>query len=959
MNENALINENPVIYERNEKSLKTWTNFFEEIREKKEESDEKEDIIDKREIYDLLANIMDPEHPLTLEQLAVVNLDDIYLEKDQANKITYLTVEITPTIPHCSMATLIGLCIRVRLERCLPPRFRISICQISYIMREDQAFRYLKPETIDDLPQCELAYKDEPEDIFDAVEKGPFVVTGVIRIIKDEQSQYKYNSEKIVFIKLMNVYLYKIERLSDNSLLIWIIGQRALYIIQSVCDEYKEIYNIVTEKADLYSDLRTIRESETKECNFAFHEYLEQISYVWEEEKSKIRDKIIKYSKFLFFMMLDDTLLDWPKSLFFKDLVELCGDSFELAKLNKKKVEILRNNAIDILGLTNGFSNTSMENHDQKLNNFQLQNNFFNINFSLRKSQNNTLTYPFPRTNAEGRKLYNDLKKALMHVSFKPKNLDIDMAAVFLGNDLNSVNDMKEKIKSHAEGLVDLIRMSKKWEKSHLFKQLNNITKGIDIPLNRTKSRLSKDENKRKLSYNRRNRKIYNIPFKKIDKKISLFHLVDNSSSEGNSDTTFQANIHPKKEFLQKITNQLISELINSQKYAKRYNLKIFIHNVTNIFKISYKTTLKFILENIECIIGLITQKHTEIYKDLENMLIFKSEFLNNFETKPLNDRKQKDSSYSYNSLKSNISNSIENSSFKNKNESSKKSIITDNTYGSLDTKVPLESNTTSTENKISDSINNLYESSNIELNIQKFDSALINLRKTEKRLKNAISHNIYKSSFNADSTFNNKKENEKKIYDNNAKPNTMNISSSDTSLKNKPLCNNIINTPDNDTKFHDLDEISKKSLISSKKNIINSSNSDKNHDKNIYFNKKDESNDPVINNSPAFNQFTKSLFELNLIEPGRGKPMLQIIQLPSIQPSQNSKVWFCPLKNCNYFLEKLAPNKYFKAIIKHLKYHKDSFSSKYRHENLNEPQSNMVRNFVEKLETIAESWKP
>ncbi|EMR10349.1 hypothetical protein PNEG_01601 [Pneumocystis murina B123] len=841
-------------------------------------------------------------------------------------------------------------------------------------MREDQAFKPLKPETINDLPQCELAYvyitrhvyprlkideKDEPEDIFDAIEKGPFVVTGVIRIIKDEQSQYRHNLEKVVFIKLMNVYLYKIERLSNNSLLIWIIGQRALYVIQSVCDEYKETYNIVTEKADLYSDLRTIRESETKECKFTFHEYLEQISYVWEEEKSEIKDKVIKYSKFLFFMMLDDTLLDWPKSLFFKDLVELCSDSFELAKLNKKRVEILRNNAIDILGLTNGFSDTSMENHDQKLNNFQLQNNFFNINFSLRKLQNNILTYPFPRTNAEGRKLYNDLKKALMHVSFKPKNLDIDMAAVFLGDDLNSVDDIKEKIKSHAEGLIDLIKMSKKWEKSNLFKQLNNITKGIDMPLKKTKSMLLKNENQKKLLYNRRNRIIYDIPFKKIDKEISLFHLIDNSSSEGDNNTTFQTNIHPKKEFLQKIMNLLVSELIDSQKYAKRYNLKIFIHNVTNIFKISYKTILKFILENIECIIGLITQKHTEIYKDLENMLIFKSEFLNNFKTKSLNNRKKKDSSCSYNLLKSNILDSIEDLSFKNKNESSEKSITTDNTYESLDAKASLESNTISTENKISNSLNNLYESSNIELNIQKFNNALINLRKTEKRLKNAISHNFSKSPFNTNSIFNDKKENEEKIYHNNPRPDIMSISSSDINLRDKPLSDNIINTPNNETKSYDLDKISSKSLISSKKNIINSSNSNKNHDKSIYFNKKNKSNDPVINDNSTFNQFTKSLFEFNLIEPGRGKPMLQIIQLPSTQPSQNSKLWFCPFKNCNYFSETLVPNKYFKAIIKHLKYHKDSFSSKHKHKNFNQSQNNMVRDFVEKLETIAESWKP
>lgn len=36
-------------------------------------------------------------------------------------------VEFTPTIPHCSMATLIGLSIKVKLLRCLPNRFKVCI----------------------------------------------------------------------------------------------------------------------------------------------------------------------------------------------------------------------------------------------------------------------------------------------------------------------------------------------------------------------------------------------------------------------------------------------------------------------------------------------------------------------------------------------------------------------------------------------------------------------------------------------------------------------------------------------------------------------------------------------------------------------------------------------------------------------------------------------------------------
>lgn len=37
------------------------------------------------------------------------------------------SVRFTPTVEHCSMATLIGLCIRVQLLRRLPPRFKVDV----------------------------------------------------------------------------------------------------------------------------------------------------------------------------------------------------------------------------------------------------------------------------------------------------------------------------------------------------------------------------------------------------------------------------------------------------------------------------------------------------------------------------------------------------------------------------------------------------------------------------------------------------------------------------------------------------------------------------------------------------------------------------------------------------------------------------------------------------------------
>ena len=42
--------------------------------------------IDEQEVYDLIAPITDPEHPLTLASLSVVNLPDIHLEPLPASR---------------------------------------------------------------------------------------------------------------------------------------------------------------------------------------------------------------------------------------------------------------------------------------------------------------------------------------------------------------------------------------------------------------------------------------------------------------------------------------------------------------------------------------------------------------------------------------------------------------------------------------------------------------------------------------------------------------------------------------------------------------------------------------------------------------------------------------------------------------------------------------------------------
>ncbi|KAL6985680.1 Protein ae7 [Sarracenia purpurea var. burkii] len=68
-------------------------------------------------------DIKDPEHPYSLEELKVITEDAIEVD-DEHN---YVRVTFTPTVEHCSMATVIGLCLRVKLIRSLPSRYKVDI----------------------------------------------------------------------------------------------------------------------------------------------------------------------------------------------------------------------------------------------------------------------------------------------------------------------------------------------------------------------------------------------------------------------------------------------------------------------------------------------------------------------------------------------------------------------------------------------------------------------------------------------------------------------------------------------------------------------------------------------------------------------------------------------------------------------------------------------------------------
>lgn len=87
-------------------------------------SEQERDPIDAVEIFEHIRDIVDPEHPqYTLEQLSVV--DTAHINVDDARG--RVQVEFIPTVEHCSMATLIGLCVRCKLEQSLPNRFKVDV----------------------------------------------------------------------------------------------------------------------------------------------------------------------------------------------------------------------------------------------------------------------------------------------------------------------------------------------------------------------------------------------------------------------------------------------------------------------------------------------------------------------------------------------------------------------------------------------------------------------------------------------------------------------------------------------------------------------------------------------------------------------------------------------------------------------------------------------------------------
>ncbi|KAI5180453.1 hypothetical protein NEOKW01_0757 [Nematocida sp. AWRm80] len=83
-------------------------------------------------IYEMIRGIKDPEYDCTLEDLKVVDSASVEISNER------ITVYITPTIPHCSMVSIIGLSILYKITRSIDSKYivRAVIREGTHVLEE-------------------------------------------------------------------------------------------------------------------------------------------------------------------------------------------------------------------------------------------------------------------------------------------------------------------------------------------------------------------------------------------------------------------------------------------------------------------------------------------------------------------------------------------------------------------------------------------------------------------------------------------------------------------------------------------------------------------------------------------------------------------------------------------------------------------------------------------------------
>lgn len=104
-----------------------------------------------------------------------------------------MRIEFNPTVPHCSLATLIGLCIRIKVERGLPHNIKLDIYikKGAHQTEEESEFVFHQPGLVFDLittsPRSTVNKQINDKERIAAAMENPNLRELVENCIKDEE----------------------------------------------------------------------------------------------------------------------------------------------------------------------------------------------------------------------------------------------------------------------------------------------------------------------------------------------------------------------------------------------------------------------------------------------------------------------------------------------------------------------------------------------------------------------------------------------------------------------------------------------------------------------------------------------------------------------------------------------------------------------------------------------------
>jgi len=77
--------------------------------------------MEKTEILEALKKVFDPEYPLSVVELKIVEEKDIFFDGDK------IRIEFTPTTPYCPMGGIIGVLIKYAVENKFSRQFDVKV----------------------------------------------------------------------------------------------------------------------------------------------------------------------------------------------------------------------------------------------------------------------------------------------------------------------------------------------------------------------------------------------------------------------------------------------------------------------------------------------------------------------------------------------------------------------------------------------------------------------------------------------------------------------------------------------------------------------------------------------------------------------------------------------------------------------------------------------------------------